>query len=77
MLASETWQKESSKKFQKEVERMVELEGLKMIANPRKFKRGGGVCIIADITKVSISQLDIQTGNKTKVTCADLLKFCL
>ena len=63
ILASETWQKESSKKFQKEVQRMVEMEGLEMISNPRKHRRGGGVCIIADITKVSISKLDIQTGN--------------
>ena len=63
MLATETWQKESSKKFQKEVERLIEMEGMKMISKPRKYKRGGGVCIIADISKVSISPLDIPTGN--------------
>ena len=34
-----------------------------MISKPRKYRRGGGVCIIADITKVSISPLDIYTGN--------------
>ena len=63
ILSSETWQQDSSKKFQKEVERMVELEGIKMIASPRKHRRGGEVCIIAGVTKVTISKLDIHTGN--------------
>ena len=36
MLASETWQKETSKKFQREVERLVEIEGMKIISKPRK-----------------------------------------
>ena len=63
ILASETWTKESNKKHQKEVERMFEMEGLKMISKPRKYRRGGGVCIIADISKVSISLLEIPAGN--------------
>ena len=63
ILASESWQKESSKKCQKEVERLIEMEGMKMISKPRKYRRGGGVCIIADISKVSISHLDIPSGN--------------
>ena len=42
---------------------MVEIEGMKMMSKPRKFRRVGGVCIIADISKVSISPLDIPTGN--------------
>ena len=63
VLASETWEKNSSKKYQKEVERMFELEGLRMISKLRKFRRGGGVRIIADITQISIIPLDIQSGN--------------
>ena len=63
LLGSESWEQESSKAFQKEVERMVELEGLAMISKPRKYRRGGGVCIIADTTKVTISPLDIPSGN--------------
>ena len=63
ILASESWQKDSSKQFQKEVEELIEIEGMKMISKPRKYRRRGGVCIIADITKVSISPLDIPTGN--------------
>ena len=41
MLCSETWQKEDSKTFQKEVERLFEIEDLKMISKPRKYRRGG------------------------------------
>ena len=63
VLASETWEKSASKRYQQEVERMFEIEGLKMISKPRKFRRGGGVCIIADITQVNVSLLDIQSGN--------------
>ena len=63
VLASETWEKSSSKKFQKELERMIEIEGMKMVSKARKYRRGGGVCIIADISKISITQLDIESGN--------------
>ena len=42
VLASETWEKSSNKKYQKEVERLFEMDGLKMISKPRKFRRGGG-----------------------------------
>ena len=63
VLASETWEKSTNKKYQREVERMVEVEGLKMISKPRKYRRGGGVCIIADITQISITHLDIPSGN--------------
>ena len=34
-----------------------------MISKPRKYRRGGGVCIIADITKISIRPLEVITGN--------------
>ena len=45
------------------MERLVEMDGLKMISKPRKYRRGGGVCIIADITQVSITPLEVDTGN--------------
>ena len=63
ILASETWEKNANKKYQKEVERLVEMEGLKMISKARKYRRGGGVCIIGDITKISITPLEIPSGN--------------
>ena len=42
---------------------MVELDGIRMISKPRKHRRGGGVCILADLTEISISPLDVPTGN--------------
>ena len=63
ILASETWEKNDNKKYQREVERLSEMEGIKMISNPRRYRRGGGVCILADITAVSITPLDVHTGN--------------
>ena len=42
---------------------MFEIEGLKMISKARKYRRGGGVCIIADITQVCITPLEVDTGN--------------
>ena len=58
-LCSETWEKTTNKKYQIEVERILELKGLKMISNTRKYRRGGGVAIIADIAKVTIQSLDV------------------
>ena len=63
ILASESWEKAASKKLQKEVERLFEIEGLKMISKARRYRRGGGVCILADIRKISINPLEIPTGN--------------
>ena len=34
-----------------------------MISKPRKYQRGGGVCILADITQKSITPLEVETGN--------------
>ena len=34
-----------------------------MISKARKYRRGGGVCILADISKVFIKPLDINTGS--------------
>ena len=63
ILASESWEKSASKKVQKEVERLFEMEGLRMISKARKYRRGSSVCILADISKVSIKPLEIPTGN--------------
>ena len=42
---------------------MFQIEGLKMISKPRKYRRGGGVCIIGDIEKINIKPLEIETDN--------------
>ena len=53
-----------------EVERLLEEEGLKMVSNPRKYKRGGGVCIVADLTKVDFQPLDIPNPNNLEIVFA-------
>ena len=63
ILASETWEKNANKKYQKEVERLFEMEGLRMISKARKHRRGGGVCILGNIAKISIKSLEIPTGS--------------
>ena len=64
-LCSETWEKSNNKKYQKDIEEMLEMKGMKMISNPRKYQRGGGVCIIANTTKVSIQA--VETANPDNV----------
>ena len=54
----------------KEVERLLEVEGLKMVSNPRKYRRGGGVCIVADFTKVVIQPLDIPNPHNLEIVFA-------
>ena len=69
-LCSETWEKKDCKKYQKEVERLLELEGMKMVSEPRKYKRGGGVCILADLTKVAIQPIEIPNPNNLEIVFA-------
>ena len=65
----ESWE-QANKKFQKEVERLLEVEGLKMVSNPRIYSRGGGVCIVADLTEVDIQPLDIPNPNNLEIVFA-------
>ena len=48
----------------------MELKGLQMISNPRKYKRGGGVAIIADLAKVTIQPLNIPNPNHLEIVWA-------
>ena len=67
---SETWEKTTNKNYQIEVERLLQLKGLKMISNPRTYRRGGGVCIIADLSQVTIQPLDIPNPNNLEIVWA-------
>ena len=69
-LCTETWQQSTNQKYQKEVERMLELRGLKMVSNPRKYKRGGGVAIVADLSQVSIQPLEIPNLHNLEIVWA-------
>jgi hypothetical protein len=58
-FVSETWQKDGSKKFEAEIERMFELFGLKFVSCSRPSnKRGGGAAIVVDTTKFSCEKLN-------------------
>ena len=69
-LCSETWEKTTNKKYQKEVERLLELKGLGMVSQPRKYRRGGGVCIIADLSKVTIQPIEIPNPHNLEIVFA-------
>ena len=69
-LCSETWEKSANKEFQKKLENIVEMKGFKMISNPRKYQRGGGVCIIADLTKVNIQAIDVPNPDNVEAVFA-------
>ena len=62
-LLSEVWEKKNSKKQQFEVEKLLQLHGLKYISTPRMNKRGGGAAIVANLEKFSLEKLDIWTDN--------------
>ena len=49
---------------------MLELRGLKMVSNPRKYKRGGGVAIVADLSQVSIQPLEIPNPHNLEIVWA-------
>ena len=66
-LCSEIWEPKSNKKHLKEIERMFEIDGLKMISYPRKYRRGGGVAIVADISAVSMKLLDVPNPDNLEV----------
>ena len=60
-FVSETWEQNGgSKKFQKEIERMFELFGLKFVSCSRPSnKRGGGAAIVVDTARFSCEKLNV------------------
>ena len=59
-LVSETWEKENSKKYKKNLETMFEEKGLTYISCPRpSTKRGGGAAIVVNTCKFKFDNLNI------------------
>ena len=51
-----------------EIEKMLELEGLKYISTPRSsYKRGGGCAIVAHLPQFSLEKIDIVIPDKLEV----------
>ena len=62
-LLSEVWEKKNSKKHKFEIEKLMQLHGLKYISTPRMHKRGGGAAIVANLEKFTLEKLPIETSN--------------
>ena len=59
-LCSEVWEKANCKKQQFEIEKMLQMEGLKYISTPRTTKRGGGAAIIVNTEKFSLEKIQVE-----------------
>ena len=59
-LCSEVWQKAENKRHKHEIEKMLELDGLKYFSTIRpRGKRGGGAAIIANTDNFSVDKLEV------------------
>ena len=66
-LCSEVWEKANCKKQQFEIEKMLQMEGLKYISTPRTTKRGGGAAIVVNTEKFSLEKLQVNIPHKLEV----------
>ena len=70
-LCSEVWYKAENKKHQQEIEKMLELDGLKYFATTRpKGKRGGGAAIIVNSENFKAEKIEIQIPPNLEVVWA-------
>ena len=64
----EIWEKAEKKEHKLEIEKMLELNGLQYISVSRPSnQRGGGVAIVVNLRKYSITKLDVSTPNNLEV----------
>ena len=66
-LLSEVWGKSSCKKHQFEIEKMLQIDGLKYISTPRTTKRGGGAAIVVNLRKFSLEKIEVPIPNNLEV----------
>ena len=66
-LLSEVWEKANCKKQQFEVEKMLNLQGMKYISTPRMTRRGGGAAIVASMKHFSLDKIEIGNPDKLEV----------
>ena len=67
-LLSEVWEVKGKKKHKLEIERMLELDGLKYISTPRSFnKRGGGCAIVANLQSFTMEKIDVLIPSSVEV----------
>ena len=67
-LLSEVWEKKGKKKHKYEIEKMLQLEGLKYISTSRpSSKRGGGCAVVAYLPHFSLEKIDVPIPNSVEV----------
>ena len=66
-LLSEVWEKANCKKQQFEIEKMLQMNGLKYISTPRTTKRGGGAAIVVSLQNFSLEKIEIGNPDKLEV----------
>ena len=68
-LLSEVWEKKGKRKHRVEIEKMLQIEGLKYISTPRpSSKRGGGCAIVANLSMYSMEKVEVITPKSVEVT---------
>ena len=67
-FVSEVWEKSESKEHSSEIERMLELNGLKYLSKSRPSnKRGGCVALVVNLENYSCEKLDVPTSKSLEV----------
>ena len=66
-MLSEVWEKANCKKQQFELEKMLNMDGIKYISTPRITKRGGGAAIVAQLKEFSLDKIELPNPNKVEV----------
>ena len=66
-LLSEVWEKVNFKKHQNEIEKMLQMDGLKYISTPRTTKRGGGAAIVVSLEKFSLEKIEVANPDKLEI----------
>ena len=66
-MLSEVWEKANCKKQQFELEKMLNMEGLKYISTPRLTKRGGGAAIVVSLEQYTLEKLQVMNPDKEEV----------
>ena len=68
-LLSEVWEKKGKKKQKLEIEKMLQMDGLKYVSTPRpSSKRGGGCAIVADLSMFTLEKIDVTIPKSVEVT---------
>ena len=63
----ELWEKSEDKQHSLEIEKLLELDGLKYLSVARTSKCGGGAALIVNLKKYSIERLNIPVPNNLEI----------